>query len=127
MCCQASFDPWLTTIMPPLSPLSQPQATVLARWSVGRVLACSCALPTVSHRLAQGMQRTEQTVRPQRRDWDDDVPRTRGAKRQALAVETGLAPVLEWGVSGWQGTPWALAIDAPTLGPRFVVLAISVG
>ena len=44
MFCQAGFDQWLTTIMPHLSSLSKPQATVLAPWSFGMVLARSCAL-----------------------------------------------------------------------------------
>ena len=39
MLCQAAFDQWLTTIMQHLSPLSKPQATVLALWSFGMVLA----------------------------------------------------------------------------------------
>jgi hypothetical protein len=37
MFCQAGFDQWLTTLMPHLPPLSQPQATVLALWSFGMV------------------------------------------------------------------------------------------
>jgi hypothetical protein len=126
MFCQASFDQWLTTMMPHLSPLRKPQATVLALWSFGMVLARSCALPAVSPMLAKGMQRKEQTVRQQLREWYDDVPRKRGAKRQALPGETYFAPVLGWVVSWWQGTHVALAIDATTLGQRFVVLAISV-
>jgi hypothetical protein len=44
MLCQAAFDQWQTTIMHHLSPLSKPQATVLALWSFGMVLARSCAL-----------------------------------------------------------------------------------
>jgi len=126
MFCQASFDQWLGTIMHHLSHLSKPQATVLALWSFGMVLARSCALTAVSHVLAKGMKRKEQTVRQQLRAWYDDVPRKRGAKRQALPVETCFAPLLGWVVSWWQGTPLALAIDATTLGQRLVVLAISV-
>ena len=126
MFCQAGFDQWLTTIMQHLPDLSKPQATVLALWSFGMVLARSCALTAVSHVLAKGMKRKEQTVRQQLREWYDDVPRKRGAKRQALPVETCFAPLLGWVVSWWQGTPLALAIDATTLGQRFVVLAISV-
>src|SRR5205809_947721 len=53
-------------------------------------------------------------------------PRKRGPKRQALHVETCFAPLLGWVVSWWQGTQLALAIDATTLGERFVVLAVSV-
>ena len=126
MFCQAGFDQWLTTIMQHRSHLSKPQATVLALWSFGMVLARSCALTAVSQLLAAGMQRKEQTVRQQLREWYYDVPRKRGTKRHALRVETCFAPLLGWVVSWWQGTQWALAIDAPTLGQRFVVLAVSV-
>ena len=126
MFCQASFDQWLTTIMQHLSPLSKPQATVLALWSFGMVLARSCALTAVSHVLAKGMQRKEQTVRQQLREWYYEPARKRGSKRQALHVEMCFAPLLGWVVSWWQGTQLALAIDATTLGQRFVVLAVSV-
>src|SRR2546427_4893699 len=90
------------------------------------VLARSCALTAVSSLLAAGMHRKEQTVRQQLREWYYDVKRKRGAKRQDLHVETCFAPLLGWVVSGWQGTQLALALDATTLGQRFVVLAISV-
>src|SRR5213593_272103 len=126
MFCQAGFDQWLTTIMQHLSHLSKPQATVLALWSFGMVLARSCALTAVSHVLAKGMQRKEQTVRQQLREWYYEPARKRGSKRQALHVERGFAPLLGWVVSWWQGTQLALAIDATTLGQRFVVLAVSV-
>lgn len=66
---QAGFDPWLTTIMHHLSHVSKPQATVVAMWSFGRVLARSCALTAVSHLLAKGLRRKEQTVRQQLRAW----------------------------------------------------------
>jgi len=126
MFCQAGFDQWLTTIMQHLSHLSKPQATVLALWSFGMVLARSCALTAVSQLLAAGRRRKAPTVRQQRREWYDDVPRKRGRKRQALCVATCLAPLLMWVVRWWQGSPLALAIDATTLGQRFVVLAVSV-
>ena len=126
MFCQAGFDQWLTTIKTPLPHVSKPQATVLALWSFGMVLARSCALSAVSSLLAAGMHRQEQTVRQQWREWYYDVPRKRGAKRQALRVEMCLTPLLGWVVRWWQGTPLALAIDATTLGQRFVGLAIRV-
>ncbi len=126
MFCQAGFDQWRTTIMHHLSHLSKPQATVLAMWSFGMVLARSCALTAVRSLLAAGMQRKEDTVRQQLREWDYDVKRKRGLKRQALRVETCFAPLLGWVVCWWQGTQLALAIDATTLGQRFVVLAVSV-
>ena len=124
MFCQASVAQWLTMIRQHLAPLSKPQAPVLALWSFGMVLARSCALPAVSSLLAEGMQHAEQTVRQRLRAWYDDVARQRGPKRQALCVEPGCAPLLGWVVSWWHGTQLALALDATTLGQRFVVLAI---
>jgi hypothetical protein len=116
MFCQAGFDQRLTTIMPQLSPLSKPQATVLALWSCGMVRACSRrACSAASRRCASGCAHGSTTL-----------PGSGGAKRQALRVETCCGPVLEWVVSGWQGTPLALALDATTLGQRFVVLAVRV-
>ena len=126
MFCQAGFDQWQMTIMHHLSSLSKPQATVLALWSLGMVLARSCALSAVSHLLATGMQRKEQTVWQQLREWYYEAQRKRGAKRQALRVETCFPLLLGWVVSLWQGTQLALAIDATALGDWFVVLAVSV-
>jgi hypothetical protein len=126
MFCQAGFDQWRTTIMQHLAHLSKLQATVLALWSFGMVLARSCALTAVSHLLAKGMKRQEQTVRQQLREWYYEVPRKRGTKRQALHVETCFPVLLAWVVSWWQGTQLALALDATALGTRFVVLAVSV-
>jgi hypothetical protein len=41
-------------------------------------------------------------------------------------VTTCFAPLLGWVLSWWQGTQVALALDASSLGDRFVVLALSV-
>jgi hypothetical protein len=71
------------------------------------------------------MQRKEQTVRQQLREWYDEVPRKRGTKRQALQVETCLPVLVGWVVRWGQGPQLALAIDATALGMRFVVLAVS--
>jgi hypothetical protein len=126
MFCQAGFDQWRTTIMPHRAPLSKPQATVLALWSFGLVLARSCALTAVSHVLAKGMKRQEQTVRQQLHEWDYEVPRKRGAKRQAVHIETCCPVLLGWVVRWWHGTQLARALEATALGTRFVVLAVSV-
>jgi hypothetical protein len=126
MFCQAAFDQWLSTIMHHVPHLSKPQATVLALWSLGMVLARSCALSAVSALLAKGMRRKEPSVRQQLREWCYDAKDKRGAKRQALRVETCFPVLLGWVVCWWEGTQLALAVDATTLGTRFVVLAISV-
>jgi len=124
--CQAGVDQWLRTLKTHLPHVSKPQATVLALWRFGMVLARSCALTAVSSLLAAGMHRKEPTVRQQLRAWDYDVKRQRGAKRQDLHVETGFAPLRGGVVRWWQGTQLALALAATTLGQRGVVLAIRV-
>ena len=126
MHCQASVDQWQTTIMQHLPHLSKPQATVLALWSVGMVLARSCSLTAVSAMLAAVWRQQETTMRQRLREWYYDAPAKRGSARQALQVEACFAPLLGWIVSWWQGTQLALALDATTLGTCFVVLAISV-
>src|SRR5215216_2960669 len=126
MHCQASVDQRQTTIMQHLPQLSKPQATVLALWSLGMVLARSCSLTAVSAIGAAVWNRKEATIRQRLREWYYEAPAKRGSKRQALQVETCFAPLLGWIVSGWQGTQLALALDATTLGTCFVVLAISV-
>ena len=126
MFCQAGFDQWLTTIMRHLPHQSKPQATVWALWSLGMVLARSCALTAVSVLLAKGLKRQAPSVRQQLREWCYEAAAKRGRHRQALRVDTCFAPLVGWIVSSWHGTQLALALDATTLGARFVVLAVSV-
>ena len=126
MSCQSRLAEWTTVIRTHLPLLSQPQATVLALWSLGMVLARSCALTAVAVFLAGWLHRKEQTVRQQLREFCYEVEAKRGVQRQALAVEPCFGPLLRWVLSGWQGTQVALALDATTLGTRFTVLAISV-
>ena len=123
---QASVDQWRTTIMQHLPELSKPQATVVALWSLGMVLARSCALTAVSAVVAAGEGRQENTRRQRLCEWYSEAPDKRGAPRQALQVEPCVAPLLGWIVSWWQGTPLALALDATTLGVCCVVLAVRV-
>jgi Transposase DDE domain len=126
MFCQETFDPWRSTIMTPLPHLSKTQATGLALWSLGMVLAHSCALSAVSAFLAQGLRQKDNTVRQRLREWCYEAEAKRGKKRQAVCVETCFAPLLSWVLSWWRGTQLAIALDATTLDSRFVVLAIRV-
>ena len=48
MSCQKAVYQWTTEVARQLPHLSKPQATVLALWSVGMVLARSCALSAVA-------------------------------------------------------------------------------
>jgi hypothetical protein len=106
--------------------LSKPQVRVLAVWSLGMVVARSCALSAVSTLLASWLGRKPNTVRQQLREFCYEATAKRGAKRQEVRVESCFAPLLAWGLSWWEGHQLALAVDATTLGQRFVVLALSV-
>jgi hypothetical protein len=126
MSCQSAVYQWTEVVTKHLPHLSKPQATVLALWSVGMVVARSCALTAVSLFLAEGLERKPNTVRQQLREWCYEAKAKRGQPRQEVAVETCFAPLLGWVLSWWAGTQLAFAIAATTLGQRFVVIVVSV-
>lgn len=117
---------WTEVVRSQLPHLSQPQATVLALWSLGMVLARSCALTAVSLLLAGWLGREPNTLRQRLREFLYDRTDKRGAQRQALAVRTCFRALLAWVLRGYTGRQLALALDATTLGDRFVVLAVRV-
>ena len=117
MSCHPRVTEWTRTIHARLPHLSTPQATVLALWSLGMVLARSCALTAVSAFLATWLHRKEPAVRQQLREFCYEATAKRGTTRCALAVEPCFVPLLAWVVDQWEGTQLALALDATTLGP----------
>src|SRR6266516_1648550 len=126
MSCHPRVTEWTDTIQARLPHLSKPQATVLALWSLGMVLARSCALTAVSAFLAPWLGRKENTVRQQLREFCYEAAAKRRTARCALRVEICFMPLLAWVVSLWQGPQLALALDATTLGTRLTVLVLSV-
>lgn len=126
MSCQSAVYQWTEVITTQMPHLSKPQAAVLALWSLGMVLARSCALTAVSLFLAQGLERKPNTVRQQLREFCYEAKAKRGGPRQEVQVESCFAPLLAWVLRWWEGTQLAFAVDATTLGQRFVVLVVSV-
>jgi hypothetical protein len=126
MSCHPRVTEWTAIIQAHLPHLTKPQATVLALWSLGMVLARSCALTAVSAFLGTWLGRKEPTVRQQLRELCYEATAKRGTVRCALAVEPCFVPLLAWVVDQWEGPPLALALAATTLGTRFTVLALSV-
>jgi len=124
MSCHPRVTAWPTTIQTHLPHLPKPQATVLALWSRGMVLARSCALTAVRAFLATWLHRKEPAGRQQWRELCYAAPAKRGTGRCALPVEACCVPLLAWVVDPWEGTPLALALAATTWGPRFTVLAL---
>lgn len=126
MSCHKAVYQWREVVTSHMPHLSKPQATVLALWSLGMVLARSCAVSAVSELLAKGLERKPNTVRQQLREWCYEAHAKRGGPRQEVQVESCFAPLLAWVLSWWEGHQLAFAIDATTLGQRFVVLVVSV-
>ena len=127
MSCQRAVYQWTEVVTSHMPHLSKPQAAVLALWSLGMVLARSCALTAVSLFLAQGLERKPNTVRQQLREFCYEAKAKRGGPRQEVKVETCFAPLLAWVLSWWEGQQLAFAVDATTLGQRFVVLVMGYG
>ncbi len=123
---QEPVSQWTVDVATHMPHLSPAHASVLALWSLGMVLARSCALTAVAVVLATWQCRKVNTVRQQLREFCYEGEAKRGDKRQAVPVEPCFAPLLRWVVAGYAGSQIALALDATTLGDRFVVLAISV-
>jgi hypothetical protein len=83
----------VTTYLPQLSPS---QATVVARWSLGMVLARSCALTAVTLVVATWQRRKANTVRHQRREFCYEAAANHGHQRRDLRVEPCFAPLVRW-------------------------------
>src|SRR5205807_9898592 len=126
MSCQEGGYQWAETVSQELPHLSKSQAFVLALFSYGMVLARSCALTAVSLVLATGLAWQENSVRQRLREFCYAASDHRGGHRRELVVAACFEPLLRWVLRRWSGTQLALAIDASSLGDRFVVLAVSV-
>lgn len=123
-----ALDSWIATVLQYMPHLSKPQATVLALWSFGIVMVGSCGLSSVTTFIAQLLGHKEDAVRQRLREWYREAEAKCGAQRRTLDVTLSFAPLLRWVLSWWaEGEQrLALAMDASSLGARFVVLAISV-
>jgi hypothetical protein len=106
--------------------LSQPQASVLALWAFGMVLADSCGQTRVAAALAPVLGQDDNPVRQRLREFYQEADAKAGPQRTELAVTTCFGPWRHWILEGWRGQQLAVALDAMTLGRRFTVLAISV-
>jgi len=106
--------------------LSKPMAACLALWSLGMIVARSCSLTAVAWAWAPILKEKFYTLRERLRDLYREAPAKAGTRRCQLDLGTCWAPWLAWVVEGWHGKQLALALDATTVGQRFVVLAVSV-
>jgi hypothetical protein len=117
---------WIDHVGSHFPHLSKPLITGLALWSFGMVVARSCSLSAVAGLLAPLLGQSFNTVRERLRDTYREALAKVGAHRTELDLSTLWAPWLRWVLTGWGGQQLAIALDATTLGQRFVVLAVSV-
>lgn len=123
---QGGLSEWIAELSNRMPHLTKPQATVLAMWSFGIVMTGSCGRRTVATFLALLLGQKVGTVEQRLREWCYNPEDKRGEKRCALEVTMCFVPLLCWIISLWTGAVIALAVDATSLGDRFVVLTISV-
>jgi hypothetical protein len=117
---------WYDQIAKHFPDLGKPMRMALALWSLGMIVVHSCSLSAVtlwwSHRLKQGFY----TVRERLRDLYREQEAKTGKRRRELDVASCWAPWLTWILEEWSRPQLAIALDATSLGQRFVVLTISV-
>lgn len=127
MCRPETLSAWIAELESVFPHLSRPQIKVLAQYSLGMVMAGRCGLSCVAYALAQWLGQTFDAVRERLRDWYCSASDKSGRrKRRELDVASCFAPLLAWVLRGWSGNDLAIALDATTLGERFVVLAVGV-
>lgn len=78
---------WYQVLQAHLGHLTRPQLKVLALWSFGMILACSCSLIAVTLFLAIILDQKENTVRQRLREWYYDATDKRGDKRWATGMD----------------------------------------
>ncbi|MBV8431210.1 MAG: transposase [Solirubrobacterales bacterium] len=117
---------WIDQVVDAFPNLSRPQATVLALYSFGMILARRCGLNRVAIALVPLLGRTFAAVRSWLQEFYQEADAKSGTSRRALDITTCFAPLLDWVLKGWPSMRIALALDATSLGDRFVVLSLSV-
>lgn len=116
---------WTAEVSTHFPHLSKPQATVLALWSFGIVLAHRCTLSAVANALGPLLKTPYRTIRQRLREWYKAAPDKAGQQRRELDVTSCFAPLLAWILERWPCPQVALALDATTLSDRLTVLSLS--
>lgn len=121
-----SLSQWTACVSSNLPQLTASQARGLAWWSYGIAMTGQSGRLTVATFLGLLCGQMVNTVEQRLYEWCLDAQDKRGTHRQELALTTCQVALLRWIVRLWRGTQLALALDATSLGDRFVVLAVSV-
>ena len=95
------LNEWISLVSTNLPHLSKPQATVLALWSFGMVLAKCCTLSAIVILIAPLLKVKENTLRQRLREWYYDALDKRGVKRVSLDVKSCFPLLLRW-ILNWR-------------------------
>ncbi len=120
------LNQWIGQVADAFPKLSRPQATVLALYSFGMILAQRCGLNSVVTALVPILSVGFHTLRSRLQEFYQPANAKSGQRRNQLDVTTCFAPLLSWILQGWRCPRLALALDATSLGDRFTVLSIGV-
>lgn len=120
------LEQWTDQVRTAFPNLSRPQATVLALYSFGMILAQRCGLNSVVAALVPLLHVGFHTLRSRLQEFYQPATAKSGRQRDQLDVTTCFAPLLAWILQGWQSTGLAVAMDATSLGDCFTVLSLSV-
>ena len=126
MSCHSPLYSWTGQVVSAFPQLSRPQATVLALYSFGAILAQRCGLNSVAATLAALLGAGYLTIRSRLQEFYQPAAVKSGTHRRELEVDTCFAPLLAWVLKDWPSKQLALALDATSLGDCFTVLSISV-
>lgn len=126
MPCQHPVYAWIELLVTALTPLTRPQATVLALYSFGAILAKRCGLNSVATALEPALDAKFTTIRSRLQEFYQPANLKSGGRRRQLDVSSCFAALLGWVLKGWPVKRLALALDATSLGDCFTVLSISV-
>lgn len=123
-----ALSQWVEVVSSKMRHLSDNQVRVLAMYSFGMVMTQSCGISSIACFLAALLDRKENSVRQQLREWYFEASAKRGDKRKEIVVRDSFAPLLSWVLSWWSPDEkrLALVLDASNLRDRFTVLAVSV-
>jgi hypothetical protein len=121
-----ALNSWTNQVVSAFPCLSRPQATVLALYSFGAILADRCGLSSVALMLVRVLGVPYLTIRSRLQEFYQPASAKSGTRRRDLDVTICFAPLITWALKGWPSNHLALALDATSLGDRFTVLSLSI-
>src|SRR5205814_7760919 len=98
--CQP-LDQWTDQVRTAFPNLSRPQATVLALYSFGMILAQRCGLNSVVAALVPLLGVGFLTLRSRLKEFSQPAAAKSGSHRPELDVTTCFAPLLAWTLKAW--------------------------